>query len=87
MFAFLCLTYFIHHSALNGNISLFYGWVIFNYVHIEKVWDCVYVNVFCMHSSVGGYWVCLHVLAIVNNAAVNMGVHIAFQMSVFIVFR
>ena len=30
--------------------------------------------------------VCLHILAIVSNAAINMGVHISFQISAFILF-
>lgn len=29
---------------------------------------------------------CFHASAIVNNAAMNMGVHIAFQVSVFVSF-
>ena len=31
------------------------------------------------HSSVNGHLVCVHVLATVNSAAVNTGVHISFQ--------
>ena len=34
-----------------------------------------------LYSSVDGYLGCLYVLAVVNNAAMNNGVHISFQIS------
>ena len=37
-----------------------------------------------IHSSVDGRLDCCHILAIVNNATVNIEVHVSFQMSVFI---
>ena len=38
---------------------------------------------FFIHSSVSGYLDCFHVLAIVNSAAVNTGVHVSFSVLIF----
>ena len=35
-------------------------------------------HVFLVHSSVNGHLVCFHVLAVVNSAAVNIGLHESF---------
>ena len=42
---------------------------------------------FFIHLSVDGHLGCFHILVIVNNAAINIGVHVSFQISVFIFFR
>ena len=39
-------------------------------------------HIFLIHSSVNGHLGCFHVLAVVNSAAVNIGVHVAFQLIV-----
>ena len=33
-----------------------------------------------IHSYVDGYFSCFHVLAIVNSAEINIGVHVSFQL-------
>ena len=38
-------------------------------------------HIFFIHSSVDGNLDCVHVLDIVNNPSVNMGVHISFRVS------
>ena len=57
---------------------LFYGSVV---VH------CIYIHhIFFIHSSVDRHLGCFHVFAIVNSAAMNIGMHVSFQMRILIFF-
>ena len=40
-------------------------------------------HIFFIHSFINGYLGCSHVLAIVNSAAINTGVHVSFSIMVF----
>ena len=40
-------------------------------------------HIFFIHSCVNGHLGCFHVLAIVNSAAMNIGVHVSFQTMFF----
>ena len=40
-------------------------------------------HIFFIHSSVDGPLGCFHVLAIVNSTAVNIGIHVSFQIMLF----
>ena len=43
-------------------------------------------HIFFIHLFVSGYLGCFHVLATVNSAAMNIGVHISFQIRVFLAY-
>ena len=65
---------FIHLIRTDSNSFLF----------MAEKYSIVYMyHAFFIHSSVDRYLGCFHVLAIVNAAAMNVGVHVSFLIMVF----
>ena len=64
------LVYPLHQNWLK--CVPFYGWLIFHCVYVPQL----------LYPSVSGNLGCFHVLATVNSAAVNNGIHVSFSILV-----
>ena len=68
----------VANTDISKKISLsFYDWVIFHCICIPHT----------LYSSLDRHLGCLQVLAIVNNAAMNIGVPVSFQINAFLFLR
>ena len=52
----------------------------YSFLYLNNIRVCVYTP--HLYLSMDGHFSCFHILAIVNNAAVNTGVHVSFRISV-----
>ena len=57
--------------------------ILHSFLWLSNMLLYVIDHIFLSQLSVDGYWVCFHVLAVVNSAAMNILEHVSFQIRVF----
>ena len=53
----------------------------------KQIFNCTFVHIFFIYSPVDGHLGCFHVLAIVNSATMNTGVHASFSITLKLIFK
>ena len=53
----------------------------------KQIFNCTFVHIFFTYSPVDGHLGCFHVLAIVNSATMNTGVHASFSITLKLIFK
>ena len=71
---------------LSRSIHVVKNGKIYSFLWLYNIPLHVYATFIFTHSSTDIHLGCFHILAIENNAAINMGGHISFQVSVFMSF-
>ena len=90
VFVFLHLTSHLAPYSLGTMAWFHFLWPSNNPCVCICVSVCVHTQTtsfLSIHSSVDGHSGCFHILTTVNNAAMNIGMHISFQTSVFVFFE
>ena len=65
---------------VSGSIHVAVNGIILSFLWLSSIPLCIYIHhFFLIQSPVNGHLGCLHVLAIVNSATVNMQVHVSFS--------
>ena len=67
-------------SFQQWNPATWTAWVDLNDIMLYETND----SLFFIHLSINGHLGCFHILDTVNNAVMNIGVHISFWNSVFV---
>ena len=91
LFIFLCLTYFswydhlyVHPCCYKWHYFIPFFFLFHSFLWLTDITLENICNIFFIHSSVDRHLGSFHVLAVISNIVMNIGVYISFQIKVFV---